>query len=116
MLTKLASSIGFFIFLFACTVVSMLGVMLHCGYNIYLGNALETFDIIIMDHPVLTSLGVSYLEVLIGDVCILLALIIVWGLRYHYYKDERDFIKKYNIKGKTRSGSDSKPAKSGVGK
>ena len=110
MLRKLESSFeetnfGFAVFLFV-TITPMLGVMLHCGYNIYSGNALETYDLIIMGHPVLTSLGVSYLEVLIADVVTFFALIIGLAFRYYYYRDERDFMKKYNIKGKTGFTSD----------
>ncbi len=54
-----------------------------------------------MDHPVLTNLGVSYLEVLIADIATLVALLVGLLIRYNYYKDERDFIKKYKLNAKT---------------
>ena len=102
------TSLGLVLFLLG-VVGPILGVMVHCGYNIYLGNALETYDLIIMDHPVLTNLGVSYLEVLLADAAVFIALGIGLAFRYFYYKDERDFIKKYNLKGKTGFYSDFAP-------
>ena len=94
------TNFGFMIFLLA-TLLPFLGVIIHCSYNIYLGKGLDTYDLIIMDHPVLTNLGVSYLEVLIADVATLVALLVGLLIRYNYYKDERDFIKKYKLNAKT---------------
>jgi len=91
---------GFILFLIA-SILPALGVVAHCIVNIANGKALETYDLVIMDHPVLTNLGVSYLEVLIYDVIYLLALAVGLLWRYYHYKDERDFMRKYNIKGET---------------
>jgi len=99
------TNLGLVLFLLG-VIGPIVGVMAHCGYNIYLGNALETYDLIIMDHPVLTNLGVSYLEVLLADVAVLIALGVGLAFRYYHYKDERDFIKKYNLKRNTGFYSD----------
>ncbi|TNC85834.1 MAG: hypothetical protein CSH37_06285 [Thalassolituus sp.] len=116
MLRKLEESIGGtsrgFAILILASVVPILGVMIHCGYNIYLGNGLETYDLVIMDHPILTNLGVSYVEVLIYDAFAFLVLVIGLLFRYYHYRDERDFMKKYNLKGKTGFGSDFKSTRS----
>ena len=94
------TNLGFVIFLMA-TILPFLGVIVHCSYNIYLGKGLDTYNLIIMDHPVLTNLGVSYLEVLIADIATLVAIFVGLLIRYSYYKDERDFIKKYKLNAKT---------------
>lgn len=94
------TNLGFVIFLMA-TILPFLGVIVHCSYNIYLGKGLDTYNLIIMDHPVLTNLGVSYLEVLIVDIATLVAIFVGLLIRYSYYKDERDFIKKYKLNAKT---------------
>jgi ABC-type sulfate transport system permease component len=101
------TSLGFVILVLALA-LPFLGVIAHCSYNIYIGNGLDTYDLIVMDHPVLTNLGVSYLEVLIADVATLVAVFVGILMRYNYYKDERDFIKKYNLNVKTGFSRDFK--------
>ncbi len=96
---------GFYAFILA-TIIPTLGVMLHCVVNILQGKGLETYDLVIMDHPVLTNLGVSYIEVFIGDFIALIALMASVGARYYFYRDERNFIQKYKIKGKTGFSKD----------
>lgn len=91
---------AFYSFILA-TILPAVAVMIHCIVNIMKGRALETYDLVIMDHPVLTSLNVSYLEVFIGDVITILAVLAALGARHYYYRDERDFMRKYKIKGKT---------------
>lgn len=68
-----------------------------------------------VDVPKYLGAGASYLDVLILDVFIILALCVGLGLRYYYDRHERDFIKKYNIKVKTKPkySSGSKESNSG---
>lgn len=82
-------------------ILPALGVVAHCTVQIFEGKALEHYDLVIMDHPILTNWGATYLEVLIGDVLLLVVLIVGLIFRHLHYGDERDFMKKYNIKGKT---------------
>lgn len=100
---------GFIVFVVAICLPSVV-VGFHCLLNIWRGKALETFDVGIMAHPILTNLGVTYLEVFIGDIVTLIALLVGLYLRYRYYRDERDFMKKYNIKGKSGFSQNFKPS------
>ena len=94
------------------TLLAPVAVMIHCLINIAQGNALHTYDLVIMDHPVLTNLDVTYLEVFIADLLTIIAFIVALALRYFYYRHERDFIKKYNIQAKTGFTRDFKPSQS----
>lgn len=100
---------GFMVFVAAVCLPSV-AAGFHCLLNIWRGKALETFGLGIMAHPILTNLGVTYLEVFIGSMVTLIALLVGLYLRYRYYRDERDFMKKYNIKGKAGFSRDFKPS------
>ncbi len=97
-----------FIILVSALLLPSVAVDFYCLFNIYHGRALETFDLVIMAHPILTNLGVTYLEVLVGNIITLVAILVGIYLRYRYYRDELDLMKKYNIKGKTGFSQDFK--------
>ncbi len=83
------------------TMLPAFGVTVHCLFNIWQGKALEPYVLVIMDHPILTNLGATYFDILIGDLVVLISVILALYLRHRHYRDERDFLKKYNVKGKT---------------
>lgn len=104
-----------FIVLITVLFLPSVAVGFHCLFNIFHGKALETFDLTIMAHPVLTNLGVTYIEVLVGNIITLVAIFIGFYLRYRHYRDERDLMRKYNIKGKTGFSQEFKPSSSNQG-
>ena len=75
-----------------------IGVAVHCAYQVSIGNGHEQFRLAFVDVPKYLGAGASYLDVLIFDVLVGLALLVGLGYRYYYFRHERDFIKKYNIK------------------
>lgn len=97
-----------FLMFLTAMILPAVGVIAHCAVNISQGRAFETYHLIVMDHPILTNLGATYLEVLVGDALALLALFIGLYLRYRHYSDERDFMRKYNIRGSTGFSRDYK--------
>jgi hypothetical protein len=78
-----------------------LGTAVYCAYQVSMGNGLLQFRIGFIDVPKYLGAGASYLDVLILDGLIVLALIIGLGYRYYHFRHERDFIKKYNIDAET---------------
>ena len=94
------------------SLLPILGIIAWCVFNIVEGRSLETFDLAFMSHPVFTNLGASYLEMFIFNFIALIVIFLSTYLRYVYFADERDFMKKYNIKGKTGFGSDFKAPRS----
>ena len=108
------TTLGFILWLFPI-VGPPVGIALHCVYQVSIGNGHEQFRLAFVDIPKYLGAGASYLDVLILDVLIILALCVGLGLRYYYFRHERDFIKKYNIKVKPKPkySSDSKESDSG---
>jgi len=78
-----------------------LGTAVYCAYQVSLGNGLLQFRLSFIDVPKYLGAGASYLDVLILDGLIVLALIGGFGYRYYHFRHERDFIKKYNIEAET---------------
>lgn len=78
-----------------------LGVTFHCAYQISIGNGHEQFRLVFVDVPKYLGAGASFLDVLILDALIVLALLVSLGFRYYYFRHERDFIKKYNVEAET---------------
>lgn len=74
---------------------------LHCVHQVVIGNGHEQFRLAFVDVPKYLGAGASYLDVLIYDAFVVLALLVGLGYRYYYFRHERDFIKKYNIKAET---------------
>ncbi len=108
------STLGFILWLFPL-VGPPVGIAFHCVYQVSIGNGHEQFRLGFVDVPKYLGAGASYLDVLILDALIILALFVGLGFRYYYFRHERDFIKKYNIKVKTgpKYSSDSKERDSG---
>ncbi len=77
------------------------GMAFHCLHQVVIGSGHEQFRLDFVDIPKYLGAGASYLDVLIYDVFVVLALLVGLGYRYYYFRHERDFIKKYNIKAET---------------
>ena len=90
---------------FIAMVGPILGVIVHCIYQISMSNALVQFRLGPIESPKYFGIGASYQDVLIFHVCIFIALIVGIALRYYHYRDERDFMRKYNVKDQTGFGS-----------
>ncbi len=78
-----------------------LGMAFYCAYQVSIGSGHEQFRLGFVDVPKYLGAGASYLDVLILDVFVVLALLAGLGYRYYYFRHERDFIKKYNIDAET---------------
>jgi hypothetical protein len=105
MLRKLADEIDGSSFIGFISIILMLlvlsGKVLYCLVQVLKGRGHETFHMIVMEHPVFTFINASFMDVLIFEAGMLIALVVGLVWRYFYYRDEREFLKKYKIKGKT---------------
>lgn len=61
-----------------------LGNLVYCSYQVYLGNGLLQYRLGFIDVPKYLGAGASYLDVLILNVCAIVALLIGIGLRYYH--------------------------------
>jgi len=78
-----------------------MGMTIYCAYQVAIGNGLEQFQLEFVDIPKFLGAGASFLDVLILNCLIVIAIWGGLGYRYYYYRHERDFIKKYNIDADT---------------
>jgi len=89
-----------------------LGNLVHCAYQVSIGNGLLQYRLGFIEVPKYLGAGASYQDVLILNVCAVLALLIGIALRYYHYRHERDFIRKHKIEGETGFKSIFSPSKS----
>jgi hypothetical protein len=80
--------------------MTLSGKTLYCLVHVLNGKGHETFKMPMVDR-LFTWIDASYMDVLILDGALLIALIVGLIFRYFYYSDERDFLRKYKIKDKT---------------
>ncbi|MAM89513.1 MAG: hypothetical protein CME36_19610 [unclassified Hahellaceae] len=73
----------------------------YCWYKVATGEGAEQFRLGFVDIPKYLGAGASYLDVLILNICVLLVLAVGFAVRYYQYRHERDFMRKYGIKGGT---------------
>jgi hypothetical protein len=96
-------------------ILPALGTAAYCAFKVASGEGHEQFRLGFVDIPKYLGAGASYLDILILDGMMVVALVVGFGLRYYHYRDERDFLKKYKIKGETGFTSDLKPSKGSSG-
>ena len=90
---------------FIVAIIAMIGpavgTAVYCAYQVSMGNGLAQFRLGLIEVPKYLGAGASYLDVLILDVLIVVALAGGFGYRYYYFRHERDFIIKYKIDAET---------------
>lgn len=98
--------LSLWVFLVAGGLILSVGAVLYSLDKVLRGQALEPFKLGNVPVPWLLGAGASYLEVLILLVALIIAFVVALAVRWHYYRDERDFRRKYKIPGKGAFGRD----------
>lgn len=90
---------------FALTLVLMvspfLGLTALCLLKVQAGQGLQPFRLGMVDMPRFLGAGASYLDVLLLCLLVPAALLTALLLRYRYYRDERDFLRRHGLPGRT---------------